>query len=156
MKSILRNLALLTAFFVIATAGMPKEKNPLIGNYRLLKAVTNGQPNIGMTMNRTMSYNDDNSFTGKITIQDKEMPFNKGIYFVENDSMLIMHQSTMKGDLMNIAYVYNYKITGDTLNIKGFYTKEAIGNSVMLLKYYIDIMGKDYWEIVSLKRLLLE
>lgn len=138
MKTILRNLSLLTAFLVITCAGMPKEKNPVMGNYRLVKAVTNGQSNIGMVMNRTMSYNDDNSFTGKITIQDKEMLFNNGLYFVENDSMLIMHPSSIKGDLSNSAFVYNYKITGDTLNIKGYFTKEAIGNSVMLLKYYID------------------
>ena len=45
MKSTLQNLVLLTAIFVIATAGMPKEKNRIMGNYRLVKAITNGTPN---------------------------------------------------------------------------------------------------------------
>jgi hypothetical protein len=138
MKSIVRNLALLTAFFVIATAGMPKDKNPITGNYRLVKAVTDGQPNNEMVMNRTMRYNDDNTFSGKITIQNQEMPSNQGKYFVENDSMLIMHQSTIKGELFKIAFVYNYKITGDTLNIKGFYAKELMGGPAILKKFYID------------------
>lgn len=138
MKSILRNLVLLTAFFVIATAGMPKEKNSIMGNYRLVKAITDGQSNNEMVMNRTMSYNDDNSFTGKITMGGNEMLFNKGLYFVENDSMLIMHQSSMTGDLFKIAFVYNYKITGDTLNIKGFYTTAPMGGPAMLRKFFID------------------
>ena len=138
MKSILRNLAILAAFFVIACAGIPKEKNPIMGNYRLVKAVTDGQSNDEQWMNRTMSYNKDKSFTGKIKMNGNEMEFNKGLYFVENDSMLIMHQSSMKGDLFKLAFVYNYKITGDTLNIKGYYTKEMMGGSVMMKKFYID------------------
>ena len=138
MKSILRNLAILAAFLVIACAGIPKEKNPIMGNYRLVKAVTDGQSNDEQWMNRTMSYNKDKSFTGKIKMNGNEMEFNKGLYFVENDSMLIMHQSSMKGDLFKLAFVYNYKITGDTLNIKGYYTKEMMGGSVMMKKFYID------------------
>ena len=143
MKSILRNLAILATFIVITTAGMPKEKNPIIGNYRLVKAIANGQPVNNMMMDRTMSYKDDNTFSGKITFQNKEMPSNQGNYFVENDSLLIMHQSTIRGELYKIAFVYNYKITGDTLNIKGYYTRELIENPKlpMQMKYYID----EFW-----------
>lgn len=63
----------------------PKEKDEIVGNYRLVKAITNGRPNNAMVMNRTMSFNSNKTFTGKIVGQNGEMPFNQGLYFVEND-----------------------------------------------------------------------
>jgi len=138
MQSTFKNFVLLTAFFVMATAAMPKVKNRITGNYHIVKGTINGIPANKMLMDRTMSFNKDKTFTGKITIPSGEMPYNQGLYFIGNDSMLIMHQSTLKWELNNIAFVYKYKITGDTLNIKGFYTTGVIGNPNMLQKFFID------------------
>ena len=117
MKINLINLVLLSLVLAITTAMIPEEKNRLKGNYRLMKAVTNGIPNNAIVINRTMSFNNDKTFIGMITRPNGEMPFNQWLYFIENDSMLIMHQATPKWELYNIAYVYNYKITGDTIRI---------------------------------------
>ena len=138
MKSTFKNLVLLTAFFVMATAAMPKVKNRVTGNYQLVKGTINGIPANKMLMDRTMSFNKDKTFIGKITVPGGERPYNQGLYFIGNDSMLIMHQSTLKWELNSIAFVYKYKITGDTLNIKGFYTTGVIGNPSMLQKFFID------------------
>ena len=138
MKTNLTNLLLLSAVLIITTAMQPKEKDEIVGNYRLVKAITNGRPNNAMVMNRTMSFNSNKTFTGKIVGQNGEMPFNQGLYFVENDSMLIMHQSSPTWILHSIAYVYKYRITGDTLNIKGYYTIGMMGNPDALQKFYID------------------
>jgi hypothetical protein len=114
-----------------------------MGNYRLVKATTNGKPNGSIMMDRTMSFNGDNTFIGNISMlsmQGKDMLYNKGLYFVENDSMLIMHQTTNLGALLKTAFVYNYKISGDTLKLKGYYTREPLEYPTIpvMLKYYID------------------
>jgi len=138
MTQILKNLLFVAFVLLITTGMMPTDKNRIIGDYRLVKALNNGNPVPQMTMNRNMSFYDENMFIGDITLPNGNLPYNQGLYYVENDSILIMHNKEMNGTLYPIAFVYKYKISGDTPNIKGFYTREHPTSPNVMIKFTID------------------
>lgn len=138
MKSILKTLLLLALILVLTTSMMPDQKNRIIGDYHLAKALTDGKPNPAEMMDRTMSYFENNQFMGDISFPNgKNFPFIQGVYTVQNDSIVVLHH-TYNGKLHDVAWVYNYHFLGDTLWVRGFFTQAIPVAQNILIKQYID------------------
>jgi len=140
MKSFPFNLILLFVVLLVSTAWEPATKDQFIGTFRLIKATTNSQPNPSQTMDRLMTFTEENSFAGDINIPSKgNMPFNQGIYIVENEKQILMHHSDPNTkELYPIAFVYNYSFSGDTLRLNGFYFRQAMEIPNIMQKFFID------------------
>jgi hypothetical protein len=133
---------LLLSIFVlfISTAWEPAKTNPFVGSFRLIKATTNSQPNPEQTMDRSMIFSIENTFSGQINVPTSGlMPYNQGVYIVENETQILMqHTQPTTNALSSIAYVYNYNFFGGTLRLRGFYLAQSIDLPSFMQKMFID------------------
>jgi hypothetical protein len=138
MKPPLSKLIFSVLVIVIASTQISAQKSRLIGDYHLAVASTNGVPNPKDQMDRRVTFFENNQFASDISFPNgQNFPFNQGVYFVQNDSVLVLHHIENK-DFLDVAWVYKYKFIGDTLCYKGYYTMPLPQNSKVLVKFYVD------------------
>ena len=141
MKNLIRNSMVLFVSIVLISASLPAKKQSIYGKWRMVSGKTNGNSNAAINTDRTWEFKNDNTFEGKIYIQDVSRPFNQGVYLLPNDTTLVTIHSNEKGNLSAVAYKYNYTIQNDSLHLKGFYMSDVPGKLGMLQMMYID----EYW-----------
>ncbi len=105
----------------ILTSAKPVKNKKLIGNWKLIKATTNRKPNPPEMDNRTWEFKNRNQFIGKISIQQSEKTYNKGIYLLANDSTMLTTHFDLAGQLSRLSFTYNFHIKKDSLHLYGIY-----------------------------------
>lgn len=130
-------IALLLSIALIS-ATLPAKKITLEGTWRMVSGKTNGNPNPPSNTDRHWEFKKDNTFEGKIYIQDMPRPFNQGVYMLPNDTTLVTIHSDAKGNLSTLAYKFNYSVQNDTLHVKGFFMADVQGKPGLLQMMYID------------------
>jgi len=123
---------------LILQAKEPKKEGSLIGNWKLVKAQTNGRPNDQLMMNRTFKYTDDGFFEGKVIINGEEEPFNKGMYFLPNDTTMICIHLSPDNKLSFLSYTYNFHVRNDSLHLYGVYFSSVPDKPQLLQMNYIN------------------
>lgn len=127
---------LLCAVSVSAISPAPKQK--IYGIWTMVSGKTNGLPNPQMATDRVWKFNKDNTFEGKVYVNDMPRPFNQGVFMLPNDTTLVTIHADNSGKLSNLAYTYNYHIKNDTLHLYGFYTTNVKDKPGLLQLMHID------------------
>lgn len=138
MKKTFKNALIILISIILVSATLPAKKQNIQGKWRMVSGKTNGNPNPEIATDRTWEFKKDNTFEGKIYIQDIQRPFNRGVYMLPNDTTMVTIHSDEKGNLSKIAYTYNYSIKNDSLNLRGFYMANVNGKPGMLQLMFID------------------
>ncbi len=99
---------------------------------------TNGLTNSQLTIDRDWKFNKDNTFEGKVYIDDMPRPFNQGVFMLPNDTTLVTIHSENSGKLSKLAYSYNHHIKNDTLHLYGYYMANVKDKPGLLQLMYID------------------
>lgn len=138
MKSKVFLLMLLCAFgLFIQAVGQVKNKD-LIGNWKLVKAETNGQPNPASQMNRSFQYAKDGLFEGKLFNNGQVSTFPRGRYFIADDSTMVCINLSPDNKVVGHPNTYRFHIENDTLNLYGVWYNNIAGSSRMLQMNFIN------------------
>lgn len=140
MKTIV-SLFILIFSLSICLHAKTKEKNDLIGYWKLVKAETNGRSNPTQMMDRTFEYKDNGLFEGRIFLNGEDRPYNGGKFFLANDSTMICIHFTQGEKLSPVSFTYNFKVRNDTLHLSGSYFSGIQGNPGLLQMQFIN----EYW-----------
>lgn len=138
MKTKLAIVAALFLSVALISTSLPAKKQTLHGKWRMVSGKTNGNLNAAINTDRTWEFKTDNTFEGKVYVQDMPRPFNQGVYMLPNDTTMVTIHSDAKGSLSAVAYKYNYSIENDSLHLRGFYMVDVPGKRGMLQMMFID------------------
>ncbi|HET6557541.1 MAG TPA: hypothetical protein VFG54_09525 [Prolixibacteraceae bacterium] len=138
MKTTITLSVLILGLSFCLQAEKPKKENNLLGYWKLVKAETNGKPNPANMMDRTFEYTNDGIFEGKIFFNGEEQPFNRGKYFLANDSTIICIHSSPDDKLSLVSYTYNFHVKNDSLHLYGIYFSGVQDKPNLLQMNYIN------------------
>jgi hypothetical protein len=145
MKTVSFIFAFLLGLTVNLFSGEPQINKNLFGHWILSSAETNGRPNSPYLMDRTFEYTEDGLFEGTIFINGEEKPFNKGKFFLPDDSTMICIHSFPENKLSSVSYTYNFHITGDSLHLYGNYFSNIQNRPDLLQMNFIN----EWWVKVT-------
>lgn len=129
---------ILAAFVMLITTASDILQKEIVGTWRMLKTTHNGMPIPPTITDRILEYKENGSFEGKNFLPDGVRKYNSGKYYLINDSTMVTFHEDIKGNLLQFAYTYNFKIKNDTLHFYGYFLREIPDNKMMLYKIYLD------------------
>lgn len=139
MKSIFKNLLILTFIFVVTTSGTPDRKNPIYGTWKIASGKHNGTAAPQVLMDRIQYFNSDNTFKSVVNTADgKQVLSNWGNFYLINDSTMVTYHKDPSGKADDIANTYHFQIRNDSLHFYGFYLRQMPTDPKVLVKIYIE------------------
>ncbi|MGM0504298.1 MAG: hypothetical protein ACQESQ_06735 [Bacteroidota bacterium] len=137
-RKLIQLISSVLVLITLASTTTSAPPNSLYGRWRMVSGKTNGLPNPQMATDRDWKFNKDNTFEGKVYVNDMPRPFNQGVFMLPNDTTLVTIHADNSGKLSNLAYTYNYHIKNDTLHLYGFYTTNVKDKPGLLQLMHID------------------
>lgn len=139
----MKNLKI-TAFLIticatfLLSATHPAQKNAIYGKWKMVSGKTNGMPNQEKYLDRTFLFNKDNTYEGKIFINDVPQPYGRGVFMVPNDTTLVTIATNPDESLSMLAFKYNFALKNDTLHRWGYYMVGSKDQQGILKPMYLD------------------
>ena len=131
-------LTILIFYLTLNLQAKKKEATNLFGDWKLIKAETNGMPNPQIMMNRTFKYSKNGLLEGKVFLNGEEKPFNSGMFFLPNDSTMICIHFNPDNKLSSLSYTYNFHVKNDSLHLYGVYFSRVQNKRNLLQMNYIN------------------
>lgn len=129
-----------TVLFVGLLAAKPQKSTPIVGKWRPIQALVNGQADPYSTLDKVQEFKVDQTYDAKTKGTDgMEQVLHKGKYLMADDTTMVTIRFTPDGKLTNLANVYNVKIKNDTLHLYGYAVKSPDGRT--LAAFFLD----EFW-----------